>query len=274
MTLMVFVTLVGCGDDGGGGGGDGGGADSGVDGGQDVTDGDVDDTPAPVAPGAYTYTLTDSPAGLPLWTTPTARKVRPGDLAPDETRAGLSMSAARHEFEPAQLLIGPAERAAEATVSIAPFPELGAGARLTLRVAGYTDTGWPETLTPLDATGAFSIAADRATALWIEVYVPPSAPAGEHTTELTLTTADGETTRIPVTLYVYDFALPALTAFKTQLNVSISDLIPPRWSGHRRDDRAARAPLHAQVDDVAERLQPLHHLGELGVERPLRRPLG
>lgn len=181
------------------------------------------DTPvAPITPaaGEYTYKLSESPGDLPLWTAPVAHKVQASERAPATTKSGLRLSAARHEHEPVQLVLGPA--GGSVTVKVAPFPKLGSGQRLSLAVASY-EAGWEEHLTPLADGGSVTLSAGQGTPLWLTVYVPEAAPAGEHTTTLTLTRAAGAVT-IPVTLYVFDFALPKEIHFDSQLNLSIATL--------------------------------------------------
>jgi len=174
-------------------------------------------------PTEYTYRLSESAPALPLWTTPCTRKVRTADAAPTgATRSGLALSAARGEFEPAQLVIGPTSVGA-LTVTLAPFSSLGSAQRVELAVAGY-EQGFAETLTPLKSGGSLTPSASQGTPLWITVRVPDGAPAGEHKTTLTLTPASGAAVTVPITLYVFDFALPGEIHFTTQLNLSVSAL--------------------------------------------------
>ncbi|MCA9714647.1 MAG: hypothetical protein KC468_08180, partial [Myxococcales bacterium] len=205
------------------GGSESGGSESGgTDSGQ--TSGGTDGTePVPLDPGAFTYTLEQSPDGVPLWTTPVTRKLQSSDRAPESIGDGLHLSAARGEFEPTQLIVGPA--AGELNVALAPFPTLGAGQRVELDVAGY-DQGWVEGLSPLPSGGAVALSDAQPVAIWLTVYVPPDAPAGEHETTLSLSGAGIGAVDVPVRLYVFDFDLPAETHFATQLNVDIASLIP------------------------------------------------
>lgn len=191
---------------------DGDAGESGNDGGE----------PVPLEPGEFTYTLDESPSGLTLWTTPATHKLQIVDRAPDETRSGLTLSAARGEFEPIQLVVDPA--GGQLLVSVEPFPTLGGDQRVTLSQVGF-EGGWAEPLTPLANGASVALSASDPSAIWLTVYVPPGAPAGEHTTTLTL---DGEfgSVAIPVELYVFDFDMPASSPFATQLNVDVSSLIP------------------------------------------------
>ncbi len=181
--------------------------------------------PTPVDPGAYSYALSESSAELELWTSPATRKPTIVDRAPEgERHSGLRMSAARNEFEPVQLVLGPGTGTVQ--IDLDGFAELGPGSRLELAVAEYRD-GWADTLTPIAAGDAVERAADAGTPLWLTVYVPEDAPAGDHTGMLTLTPQGGAPLTVPISLYVFDFTLPREIHFATQLNVSVEGLIPP-----------------------------------------------
>lgn len=173
--------------------------------------------------GAYTYRLAESTSNLTLWTTPVAHKLLQAERAPERVDSGLHLSAARNEFEPIQLIVDPG--AGSLSVEVAPFANLGGDARLELHHAGYVD-GITETLTPLTPGQSITLAPNAPQSLWLTVYVPKQAPAGEHETTLTLT-AGGDSITVPVHLHVFDFTLPDTTHFATQLNVNVSNLIPP-----------------------------------------------
>jgi hypothetical protein len=199
----------------GGSSGSGGSSATGGSGGSDPTE------PIVLDPTDFTYLLEESPANLPLWTTPATRKLRVGDRPPEAKRSGLRLSAARREFEPVQLVIGPA--AGNVTVSVEPFPNLGSNQRVELSHVRY-DQGWGEYLDP--ASGTLSLSDQSGAGVWLTVYVPADAPAGDHATSLTVTPSGGSPVTIPVSLYVFDFSIPEEIHFASQINVSISDLIP------------------------------------------------
>jgi hypothetical protein len=178
--------------------------------------------PVSLGDGAFTYTLSEGTDALPLFTTPPTRKLTAADRAPEgERRSGLALSAARHEFEPVELVLGPAS--GTVGVEIAEFPELGAAQRVELAVASY-ELGREERLTPLASGDSLELDPDQGTPLWLTVYVPEDARAGEHTTTLTLTPSGADPIEIPVTLTVFDFALPREIHFSSQLNLSVGSL--------------------------------------------------
>lgn len=213
---LLFAFSCG-GDDGGGSGGSGGSAAGGGSGGSGASGGSGGGTVTPVEldPSDYTYTLEESSA---LWTTPATRRLSAGDTPPDATRSGLHLSAAKNEFEPAQLVLAPGS--GTVTVSIAAFPNLGSAQRVELGVVRY-QAGLSEVIEPLQSGDSVSLDSGNVP-LWITVYVPEDAPAGVHETTLTLSGAVEAS--VPVELTVFDFVLPKEIHFATQLNVNVNSL--------------------------------------------------
>ncbi len=202
--------------------GDGGSADSDDDGDSPGGHPTVPTEPVSLDEGAFTYALSEGTETLELWTTPVTHKTTSMDRLPEGTpRSGLALSAARNEFEPVELVLGPAT--GTVSVEIDEFPDLGSSQRLGLAVARY-ESGREEVLEPIASGDSVSLDSNQGTPLWITVYVPDSAPAGEHTTELTLTPSGGEAITVPITLTVFDFALPEEIHFKSQLNLSVRSL--------------------------------------------------
>lgn len=176
---------------------------------------------APVTfdPAEFRYSLLESVSGLTLWTAPPGHKVTPAETAPAAQRSGLGLAAARREFEPVQLVIGPGD--VSVAVSVAPFPALGAGHRIELAAVGFVD-GFAETLDPFLSGATVELAVDRTTPIWITVFVPLGAPAGPHETTLMLTPEDGESILVPLRLEVFDFELPASIHLESLVQVEIS----------------------------------------------------
>ncbi|MBU1429800.1 hypothetical protein KKF91_04465 [Myxococcota bacterium] len=178
--------------------------------------------PRPVAVGAYTYALSEATASLPLWTTPTANKITTGARAPEgDPISGLSLSAAGGEVEPIQWVMGPAEGAV--TVELMPFEGFDAPLRVELTRGGYVE-GWLETLTPIEFGDEVPLSADHGVPIWLTIYVPRGAAAGEHRGAIKLTHGD-EIITIPLRLYVFDFEIPSAIHFASQINISIAGLM-------------------------------------------------
>jgi len=86
--------------------------------------------------------------------------------------------------------------------------------------------GWlPDALVPVEApnkspangTGGapFPIRAGRTQGVWIDVYIPPDAPAGLYSGTVQVLQNGSVTHQLPVTLQVYGFILPDSTHFQT-----------------------------------------------------------
>lgn len=178
----------------------------------------------------YTYTLTEGTATLPLFTTPATHRLTSGDRAPTVTHSGLGLSAAKREFEPVQLVLGPGS--GKVAVRVQPFANLGSAQRITVAQAGFVD-GLAETLTPIASGGSVEMSPSTGTALWITVFVPPDAPAGDHATSVELIRAGESPVSVPLRLHVFGFTLPAEAHFSTQMNLGVGELVP---SGGSVDD--------------------------------------
>ena len=172
----------------------------------------------------FTYTLTESLPELTLWTTPATHKVLANEQGPTELGSGLSLSAARNEFEPMQLVLGPATADASLALNIAGFETLGAEFRLELSQVLLVDNA-PDQLEAIALPGELQVAAGERLSLWLTAYIPSDAPAGEHHGQLLLE-FNASSTSVPLSIEVFDFTLPSEIGFATQLNLNISSLIP------------------------------------------------
>ncbi len=135
----------------------------------------------PVVAGDFTWRLEEGPAGVALWTTPVARRIRSGDRAPADTRSGLRASAARGEKELVQLVVDPG--AGDVTLAAPSDPALASAALL---VGGFVD-GALHTLTPQAWGTPVRAPSGGPLVLWIELAVAAAAPAGERTIDLEAT---------------------------------------------------------------------------------------
>jgi len=81
----------------------------------------------------------------------------------------------------------------------------------------------PDPLVPTDFGASEAVLAAENQPFWITVAVPADAVAGDYSATLTITTAGGSAD-IPVSLHVFDFALPAEIGFDGNWNASMQDL--------------------------------------------------
>lgn len=205
----------------------GGGASSGA-GGEDPPC--TDCTPQ----GAMTFAL-PSPAGATVWTTTTMDKVVREAAQPTEEGAGLAVFAAKNEVEPVQIVV---RADADATVTLALSDPTGpggalAGARIdrvgyvridTPSDAGSIPSGWiPDPLEPTTFGADEPLASGENQPFWITFTIPGDAAAGDYAATLSVT-VDGDTAEVPLSLHVFDFALPDAIGFDGNWNASMNDL--------------------------------------------------
>jgi hypothetical protein len=169
------------------------------------------------------HALTESIAGLQIWSVPAAHKVGSADASPTTSASGIRMVAARGEFEPAVLALrasGAAPLSLE-SVTVAPFADLGTGATIDVGVAGYSGSVI-ETLAPPSYPIALPLAS-APVVLWITVRVPADASPGVHRSSITLDVAGESPIVVPLELFVFDFALPPAATFGSQFDVAFSN---------------------------------------------------
>ena len=201
-------------------------------------DGDAGSGPGPVCTdctptGMFTARL-PSPPGVTLWTAPTMEKILREAAPPATPTDRIALYAARNEFEPFQVAVN---AAASGSVSLAMTPFTGPGTidRIELRRVGYVKitqpsdassipSGYiPDPLEPTSFNTPESVSAGQNQPFWITVYVPPSAPPGDYTATLSVTSGT-EKKDIPVVLHVYNFTLPSKIGFDGQWNSSFQAL--------------------------------------------------
>jgi uncharacterized protein (TIGR03382 family) len=170
------------------------------------------------------------PAGAAqVWTALASEKIRPATAARAEASARIA--AARNEFEAFQIVVTGAASEVRATASELSGPATFGGMRLYreaiihLQNASSLDgaTGpWPDALVPdVDELAnerrnafPFAVPSGESRAIWVEVFVPPEAPAGEYTGSVSVTWQGGSAT-VPVSLTVWPFTLPSTASLKS-----------------------------------------------------------
>lgn len=167
----------------------------------------------------------ESKAEPVVWTAPATVKVF-RDTPPDSERA-LALQAARNEYECGQVILRAGEtplRDVRVKVSSLKGPNGRAIAanRIECRLVGYVlvqheNRYWPDPLPPLRP---FTVAAGENQPVWVSVRVPKNAPAGRYDGSLTLTPEGGKALRVPLSLEVWDFAVPDKPSCETAFGIS------------------------------------------------------
>ncbi len=168
-----------------------------------------------------------------VWWCEATWKVARERPTPQNTAPAATMSAARNDFEAVQVVVRPKKGLRQLTAAIDGLSgphgaSISAGHIQVLRVYYHfvgrpTDrTGvrdwWPDALPPLDKP--LDLAAGWNQPLWVLVHVPEDAKAGDYTGTLRLK-ADGWSAAVPVTLHVWNFALPARNHLETGFGLGL-----------------------------------------------------
>lgn len=170
----------------------------------------------------FTYQLTQSTAAYELWTTPPSERVFQDDAVPTEEGSDVKVFAAQNEFEPFQVVVKPTESGA-VTVNMGDF---GSGITTKLSQVAYVNitqatdslgrTGmYPDPLWPLEDGASVDVVAGQNTAFWVSISVPKTTPAGDYSATMQIGGVD-----IPITLHVFNFAIPDELHVKSQMNYS------------------------------------------------------
>lgn len=91
---------------------------------------------------------------------------------------------------------------------------------------------YPEILTPIEATPQITLVAGRSQAIWVDVYVPKTAPAGKYVGNFQVMVAGNIESTLPVELTVEPITLPDVTNSKTMLYINYAD-INMRYGGNQ-----------------------------------------
>lgn len=163
---------------------------------------------------------------------------------PPDSESSVNISAARHEYEPFRIIVTAGDEPLTNVEVVASALTGSSGEIAASNIKLFrehyvhiyepserstADPGWyPDPLIPFqdpvtgeDVVGArydavpFSVEAGANQGVWVDAYVPPEAPAGVYRGTITVT-ADSQTlAQVPVTLTVYDLALPESTAMRS-----------------------------------------------------------
>ena len=176
---------------------------------------------------------------LTWWTTHALEKTRPLDPIPRKPADFVELWAARNEFEPFQIVLrGEGQDLPgvdiEVTDLAGPKEIISAKDNITIYFEYYIRLkspssiegaagDWPDPLIPRidrytgEKRNAFPmrLAAGRNQAVWVDIYVPLSTPPGEYNGRALITAGGRTVAAIPITLHVWDFALPSTSSLKT-----------------------------------------------------------
>jgi hypothetical protein len=188
-------------------------------------------TLAAIHDASYGYRLLDH-GNLRLWWAEATYKV--GRTRPLPTRLmSISISAARNEYEPFQLVLSPTKELRGVSVRVG---DLACGksaiksSNVRIETVEYipveipTDSfgcagEWPDPLAPYEKP--INLAANKNQPIWFTVYVPQEAQPGRYTGNIEITVPGAPTLGVPLMVNVRNFTLPKETHTKTAYGVSV-----------------------------------------------------
>jgi len=191
-----------------------------------------------------------------------------GVVAPD----AVTVELARNEWESFQVVVlGASEPLTRVRVVPGEFRHESGGALLpagavSSSLVGFVKTEkppyevpyvgwWPDPI--LDFQQESAVAPGEAVPFWIRVHVPGEALPGRYAGSVTVQAADAPAVTVPVTLRVFDFALPDLSFLPTAC--SFYDNIKALWGQGMGDDEYQRR-LTAAAEFLARYKIDLDHI--------------
>ena len=206
------------------------------------------------------------PQSFVWWTTNALVKVRPSDVAPS-VRQSVTLQAARNEFEPFQIVV----RSDSETVPgidveiddfIGPSGSVISNGNTTIYFERYLNLSrpssiagevgeWPDPLIPRvdryehEQRNAFpfTLPKGRSQPLWIEIYVPLDTKSGHYHATARVLSGNATLATIPVSLEVWEFALPSTSSLKTAFGFNGVAALKQHFGGYT-DDAGMRAISH------------------------------
>jgi len=174
-----------------------------------------------------------------VWVAPAAVKIRPQTQPPQGSAAAATIAAAKNEFEAFQLVVtGPATGVSMSLEGLGDGRgNVISGREVTLyREALITVTQptggdgaagvWPDALVPSvdpivgEKRNAFpfDVPSGESRAVFVDIHVPAAAPAGTYTGTVNVT--GGVTAQVPITLTVWDFAIPSTATLRSAFGMT------------------------------------------------------
>ena len=193
------------------------------------------------------------------WITHSLDKVRPSDPAPERIQRRAQIYAARNEFEPFQIVLRTNEAGIDGLdVEISEFRNVtGASIQKSFTTVYFQkllnlpkpssiegSAGlWPDPLIPridryeYEQRNAFPFALRPRLnqAIWIEVFVPPSAVPGIYEAEARITKEGMALLAVPVRLTVWAFTLPETSSLRSSFGLNGTRILKQHM-GHYTSD--------------------------------------
>jgi len=188
--------------------------------------------------------LTSDPrAGYAVGVETPLRKLRPDNPYRGPVGVPAEVWLCRNEYEPVQVVVLALEKPLQrvrvnATELVGPGGARIRDQHVALNVVGFVHTrkpayaveyvGWyPDPLLDIEP---FDVNPDGLQPIWVTIYCPPTAPAGDYVGEIIIKPDNAAETRVPLIAHVWDFALPNQTHLKTAFALFESEIAA--WYGY------------------------------------------
>lgn len=180
----------------------------------------------------YGALLSNTQGSASVWWCDATRKVPRGRAAPSKTDTAVRISAARHDYEAAQIVVRPTKDLTGLTATVSDLVDPSGNridkANVEICEVAYhyvhhpTDSvgvrdWWPDALPPIH--GGINVEAGQNQPLWVLVYVPPKTRAGNYTATVKIA-AEGFQQDVELKLRVWDFELPERNHLETAFGFS------------------------------------------------------
>ena len=196
-----------------------------------------------------------SPA-LVWWTTHSLEKIRPYDRVPEYAPQSVKIQAARNEFEPFQVVLRAESPAIDAVdievtdlrgksgvIPSAKYISVYLVRYLNLKTPSSVTGGtgeWPDPLVPRVDRYAnerrnafpFKLTGGRNQSIWVDVYVPPSTPAGSYSGQVNILVSGKPRLSIPLDLEVWNFQLPSTSSLVTTFGFSGNSAVRAHYDSY------------------------------------------
>lgn len=180
----------------------------------------------------YGMRLADAGGDTAVWWCDATHKIPRQRPAPTAIAPAATLSAARHDYEAVQIVVRPDKPLVGLTVKASPLTGPGQAVipaenvdilRVYYHFVEHPTDGtgirdwWPDALPPLREP--LDVPAGNNQPLWLLVYVPKDAAAGDYSGSVSLR-AQGFAAEVPLRLHVWDFALPETNHLETAFGFS------------------------------------------------------
>ena len=188
------------------------------------------------ATGGYGYFINQDQKAS-VWWAEGAYKVLKDAPVPRKSQSRVSLSAAKNEYESFIIVVNPESEMENFRISVADFTSSDGktipGDQVEIRKVEYVKVSHPTDYygykgyfpDPLPLyEKPLTLKASENTPLWITVHVPSQTAAGQYTSEVTLTAANGWKTTVPVDLTVRNFELPAVPTIRSGWGMNMKNV--------------------------------------------------